>query len=119
MEDTVNVTARNGGALVSYALNQFQALNETRSDFHAETGSVRVEFNAQRWGTLARGQAEWTRHAAPVSERDQLYLAQANAFFDGCAGRPQLLCTLEEGRQALRFNLACLQSWRENRPITL
>jgi predicted dehydrogenase len=119
VEDTVNVTARNGDALVSYALNQFQAPNETRGDFHAETGSVRVEFHAQRWGTMARGLSEWTWHAAPLPERDQLFVAQAHAFLDGCAGQPQLLCTLEEGRQTLRFNLACLRSWRDACPIAL
>jgi len=119
VEDTVNVTARNNGALVSYALNQFQALNETRWDFHAETGSVRVELNAQRWGTLARGETDWTWRAAPVTDRDQLFVAQAAAFLDGCAGLPQALCTLEEGRQTLRFNLACLQSWETQIPIAL
>jgi predicted dehydrogenase len=119
VEDTVNVAARNGDVLVSYALNQFQAVNETRWDFHAETGSVRVELNAQRWGAMARGENEWKWHAAPVPERDQLFVAQAHAFLDGCEGRPQLLCTLEEGWQTLRFNLAALQSWRENRLVTL
>mgnify|MGYP001558542441 CR=1 FL=1 len=119
VEDTVNATARNGAALVSYALNQFQALNETRWDFHADTGSVRVELNAQRWGVLARGETEWTWHAAPIAERDQIYTAQANAFLDGAEGKPNQLCTLEEGIQTLRFNLAALQSWNENRPVTL
>ena len=117
VEDTVNVTAHNDGALVSYALNQFQAVNETRWDFHAETGSVRVELNAQRWGILARGEAEWRWHAAPIAERDQIYAAQAAAFLDGTEGKPNPLCTLEEGIQTLRFNLAALQSWSENRPI--
>jgi len=117
VEDTVNATARNGDVLVSYALNQFQAVNETRFDFHAETGSVRVEFNAQRWGTLARGATEWTWRAAPVSERDQIYAAQATAFLDGCEGKPNPLCTLEEGIQTLRFNLAALRSWQEGQPI--
>lgn len=119
VEDTVNATARNGAALVSYSLNQFQALNETRWDFHAELGSVRVELNAQRWGVLARGETDWKWHAAPVAERDQLFVAQANAFLDGSEGRPTPMCTLEEGRQTLRFNLAALQSWKENRPVTL
>ncbi|SDS49624.1 Gfo/Idh/MocA family oxidoreductase [Opitutus sp. GAS368] len=117
VEDTVNATARNGPALVSYALNQFQAVNETRWDFHADTGSVRVEMNAQRWGVLARGETEWKWHAAPLAERDQIYAAQAAAFLDGTEGKPNPLCTLEEGIQTLRFNLAALQSWSENRPI--
>lgn len=117
VEDTVNVAARNGGALVSYALNQFQAPTETRMDFHAETGSVRVELQANRWGTMARGATEWTWHAFPIAERDRSFIAQANFFLDGCAGLPTPLCSLEEGVQTLRFNLAALQSWRENRPI--
>ena len=117
VEDTVNATARNGAALVSYALNQFQAVNETRWDFHAETGSVRVELNAQRWGVLARGGSDWRWHPAPVTDRDQLFVAQANAFLDAIDGKPNALCTLEEGIQTLRFNLAALQSWSEDRPI--
>jgi predicted dehydrogenase len=119
VEDTVNVTARNGHALVSYALNQFQSPNETRWDIHAETGSVRIEFHAQRWGTLARGATEWTWHAAPIAERDEIYTAQASAFLDGCAGEPNELCTLEEAVQTLRFNLAALASWQEGRPVDL
>ncbi len=117
VEDTVNASARNGGALVSYALNQFQAANDTRWDFHAETGSVRVELNAQRWGVLARGETEWRWHAAPSAERDQIYAAQASAFLAGTEGKPNPLCTLEEGIQTLRFNLAALLSWSENRPV--
>ncbi len=119
VEDTVIVAARQAGALVSYSLNQFQALNETRWDFHAETGSVRVEVNAQRWGTHARGASEWDWTPAPVPDRDSIYTAQANAFLEGCAGMPQPLCTLEEGRQTLRFNLACLRSWETDQPIEL
>ena len=119
VEDTVNVIARNGTTLVSYALNQFQALNETRLEFHAETGSVRIEVHAHRWGRLARGETEWTWHTAPVADRDQIFLAQAHAFLDGCIGKSNSLCTLEEGIQTLRFNLAALQSWSENRPIAL
>jgi predicted dehydrogenase len=113
VEDTVNVSARNGGALVSYALNQFQAVNETRFDFHAETGSVRVELDRQRWGELARGAADWTWHPLPVENRDSLYVAQAAEFLDGCEGRrDSWLCTVEEGIRTLRFNVAALESAR-------
>lgn len=117
VEDTVNVTARNTGALITYSLNQFQAPTETRMDFHAASGSVRVELQAHRWGTLARGSADWTWHTLPATERDQSFIAQAGFFLDGCEGRPQPLCSLEEGIQTLRFNLAALRSWREERPI--
>ncbi|MBL9215644.1 MAG: Gfo/Idh/MocA family oxidoreductase [Opitutaceae bacterium] len=117
VEDTVTVLARNGGAIVSYSLNQFQAPNETRLDFHAETGSVRVEMHAQRWGTLARGDADWRWTPAPVEHRDNLYITQAADFLDGCEGRPTPLCTLEEGIQTLRFNVAALDSWRNSRTV--
>jgi predicted dehydrogenase len=119
VEDTVNAVARNGTIPVVYALNQFQAPNEARWDFHAEFGSVRVESHAQRWGTLARNATEWTWHAAPVPDRDSLFVSQAHAFLDGCEGKANSLCTLAEGIQTLRFNLAALQSWAEKRPITL
>lgn len=119
VEDTVNIAARNGGALVNYALNQFQAPTEVRWDFHAAGGSVRVELHTARWGTIARGKTDWTWHAAPVASRDAIFTDQANAFLNGCEGRPQPLCTLEEGIQTLRFNLAALQSWREGRPVEL
>ena len=57
VEDTVNVLARNAGALVSYTLNQFQAPNELRLDFHAEGGSVRLEEDEHwRWGVQAQGE---------------------------------------------------------------
>ncbi|MBI2497750.1 MAG: Gfo/Idh/MocA family oxidoreductase [Opitutae bacterium] len=119
VEDTVCVTARNGGALVNYALNQFQAPNENRWDFHGEHGSLRIELHAGRWGTLLRGESEWTWRSARVADRDTVFVVQAHAFLDGCEGKEQTLCTIEEGIQTLRFNLAALQSWREARPIDL
>lgn len=117
VEDTVNALGRNGPALVSYALNQFQAPNETRWDFHADFGSVRIELHQQRWGVLARGANDWTWHATPVAERDELYISQAHAFLDGCEGRPNALSTLEEGIQTLRFNVSALRSWETRRPV--
>lgn len=110
VEDTVNATARNGSVMVSYSLNQFGSANETRWDFHLDTGSVRVELHAQRWGTLALGESAWTWFPLPLAARDDMYIAQAHAFLDGCEGRNTLLCSLDEGAQTLRFNLAALQS---------
>jgi len=119
VEDTVNVAARNGDILVNYSLNQFQAVQETRWDFHAEKGTIRCEVHAQRWGTIALGENEWTWHEDPLGERDAMYVAQAHAFLDGCEGKPNALCTLDEGIQTLRFNIAALQSWREGQPVVL
>jgi len=117
VEDTVNVSARNAGVLVNYGMNQFQAPNETRWDFHGEKGTVRVELHGQRWGVLRHGETDWTWTPAPIENRDTLFCAQAHAFLDGCENKPQLLCTLEEGMQTLRFNVAALQSWRTGLPV--
>ena len=119
VEDTVNVVAHNGDILVSYALNQFQAPNEMRIELHAERGSVRIESSAERWGTMAAGETSWNWKPAPVVSRDAVFAAQMNAFFDGCEGKPHPLCTLEEGIQTLRFNLAALQSWRQGKPVEI
>jgi len=119
VEDTVNASARNAGALVNYTLNQFQALNETRWDFHTEKGSVRVELNAHRWGRMALGETEWTWQALPLADRDRMYVAQAHAFLDGCEGVANALCTLDEGLQTLRFNLAALRSCDTALPVSL
>ena len=118
VEDTVAVTARHAGALVSYALNQFQAPNVLQLDFHAARGSVRIDIMAQRWGTFALGAADWTWHAAPVADRDSLYIAQAAAFLDACEGRPTVTCSLEEGLRSIRFNLATFRAWQSGQAVT-
>ncbi len=110
VEDTVNVAARHGSVLVSYAMNQFQAANETRFLIHCESGSVAIESHARRWGALARGHDHWTWHETPPLERDDLFTAQAHAFLDGCEGKPQPLATFDEAVQTLKFNLAALRS---------
>jgi predicted dehydrogenase len=119
VEDTINVAARNGGALVNYALNLFQVPNEMSFLLHAETGSVRVDYQAARVGTLARGASDWTWQQTVVEDRDTLFTLQANAFLDGCEGKPQPLGTVEEGIQTLRATRAALQSWHEGRAIDL
>lgn len=120
VEDTVNVIARNGEALVSYALNQFQAPNELRLDFHAAGGSVRLEEDDHwRWGIQAMGHKTWSWQKDVVMTRYAHFAAQAHAFVDGCEGRPNPLCQLEEGVQTLRFNLAAMKSWKEGAPVTI
>lgn len=119
VEDTVDVVAHNGGALVTYALNQFQAPNEMRFDFHADRGSVRIETNTERWGSLAHGDKDWAWRSAAVANRDALFTAQASAFLDGAEGKATSLCTLEEGIQTLRFNRAALESWRSGRSVEI
>jgi predicted dehydrogenase len=118
VEDTVNVTARHGDVLASYAMNQFQAPNETTMLIHCESGSVKIESAMQRWGVLHRGSSEWTWTQTPL-ERDEIFTAQANAFLDGMEGKPTPLSTFEEAVQTLKFNLAALRSSDSGLPITI
>jgi predicted dehydrogenase len=119
VEDTVSAAARNGEVLVNYSINQFQTPNEGTFLFHCERGSLKVELHEQRWGIWPHGAAGWEYHPAPVKERDDLFVAQANAFLDGMAGGQTELSTVDEALQTLKFNLAALESWRDGRPVNI
>lgn len=119
VEDTVNVTARHGGVLVSYAMTQFQAPNENTLLINGEHGSLKVEGHNRRWGVLMHGDKDWSWHVAAPLERDDLFIAQANAFVDGMDGKPTPLCTFEEAVQTLKFNAAALLSAHTQQPITI
>ena len=119
VEDTVNVTARHGSVLASYAMTQFQAANEAIFEIHCEHGSLKIESHAQRWGSMKLGETAWTWRTAAGLERDDLFIAQANAFLDGMEGFPNPLCTFDEALQTLRFNRAALESAATGQPINL
>lgn len=118
VEDTVHVSLRHtGGALSNLTLNQFQAPNETTYQFNASGGSVKIELHKARWGTFARGAAEWTWHEQKPLDRDGPFERQANAFLDLLEGLPSRLCSLEAGIATLRFNLAALASSASGRRV--
>lgn len=119
VEDTVNVAARNGEVLVNYALNQFQAPNEMTLAVHCERGSVRATGHEQRWSVFRRGATSWVHHQSAPLERDELFIAQANAFLDGMEGGGSPLATLAEAEQTLKFNLAALESARGGHPVAI
>lgn len=119
VEDTVNVTARHGDVLASYAMTQFQAANEAVFEIHCEHGSLKIESHAQRWGIMKRGETAWTWNTTAPLERDDLFIAQANAFLNGMEGQPCALSTFEEAVQTLRFNRAALDSAATGLPITI
>jgi predicted dehydrogenase len=119
VEDTVNIAARHSDVLASYSMNQFQAPNETTVLIHCENGSVKIESHATRWGVMRHGESDWTWEQTALPERDDLFIAQANAFLDGMEGKPTPLCTFDEGVQTLTFNLAALRSSDTGLPITI
>ncbi len=110
VEDTVNIIAQNGEALVSYSINQFQCISENNIELHGEDGSVRIFLHQSRWDSIKRGEVKWTRHEIPEEERDWIFRTQASAFLDMVEEKASILCTLEEGIQTLKFNLAALKS---------
>lgn len=110
VEDTVHVSARHRGAMSNFAMNQFQAPNESTYQFNCAGGSVKIETHNSRWGTFAAGASGWTWHDVAPLDRDGPFLLQANAFLDQMAGQPSRLCTLEAGAATLRFNLSALAS---------
>lgn len=119
VEDTVNVTARHGAILAAYSITQFQAPNENTIQVNCERGSLKIEVHNRRWGFLKHGETDWTWHVTPPLERNDLFIAQANAFLDGMEGQPQSLCTFEEAVQTLRFNEAALRSATTQLPVIL
>lgn len=119
VEDTVCLTARMGNVLASFSINQFQPPNEATYQIHCENGSLKYEFHEQRWAEWPRGAEAWQYHAAPVKERDDLFVAQANAFLDGMTGQRTDLATVEEAVQTLKVSLANLASWRTGKPVNL
>jgi predicted dehydrogenase len=110
IEDTVNISARHGEVLVSYALNQFQAPSESTLQFHTAEGTVKIEYHHQRWGVLMLGEENWTWHDGAVPDRDSHFQDQAAAFLDQMEGLPARLCSLDDAIQTLRFNLTALAS---------
>lgn len=115
VEDTVHVLGRAGGGkvLVSLALNQFMAPNETHVQLNGARGSLAIRFHEQRAGLYRLGDAEWQWTESLVKERDDLFRAQAKNFLAALRGESTPLCSLEDGIRALKINLAALQSGRE------
>lgn len=119
VEDTVHVIARQKGIPASYALNQHQAPNELTITVVCEQGTVRCELHEQRWRWMTEPGENWHDEPGGTLERDELFVVQLQAFFDAIEhGRPPL-CTLDEGIQTLRANLAILQALDEERWIKL
>jgi predicted dehydrogenase len=110
VEDTAHVLARHGPALASYSLNQHQAPNELTLTVVCERGTARLESHESRWRWMTEPAGAWHDEVIPPLDRDTPFVAQANAFLDAVEGRAAPHCTLEEGVQTLRANLAALAS---------
>ncbi len=110
VEDTVVAIARHAGLLASYSLNQHQAPNETSLTVIGEQGTARCELHNCRWRFVDKPGTPWVDHCFGPMERDDWFIAQEKIFLDTLEGKSPPLCTLEEGIQTLKVNLAALQS---------
>jgi predicted dehydrogenase len=110
VEDTVHVLTRQGDVLGCYSLNQHQAPNESVISVMCDRGTVRCEIHNNRWLWMDKPASEWHEEPFGPTERDAAFVAQANAFLDSIEGRTPVLCSLAEGIQTLRVNLAILES---------
>jgi predicted dehydrogenase len=108
VEDTVHVITRQGSVLGSYSLNQHQAPNEGTITIICERGTVRFEFQRHHWRWMTED--EWQDADTVEIERDTLFERQASAFLDAVQQKAEPLCSLDEGLQTLRVNMAALAS---------
>jgi predicted dehydrogenase len=119
VEDTAHVLARQAGGpgepdvLASYTLNQHQAPNEVFVQVACERGTVRCELHGQRLKWMTTPQTDWQAREFGPRERDDAFTAQALMFLDAIEERQPIACTLAEGWQTLRVNLAALASARD------
>mgnify|MGYP002631107492 CR=1 FL=1 len=116
VEDTVHVLARHdGGLMASYSLNQFQSPNESTITVNGTLGTARFEAHHTRWRLMLETGSEWQDESVDALERDDVFIRQAGAFLDGLESGVAPTCSLDDGLQTLRVNLAILQSWEERR----
>jgi predicted dehydrogenase len=121
VEDTVHVLTRHGRVMGSFTLNQYQAPNETTITVVCEHGTVRYENHECRWRWMTQPGKVWNDEPHEPFERDAWFIRQANVFLDVLEGRTTPPCSLDEGLQTLRVNLAALASaeqatWQTVRP---
>lgn len=116
VEDTVNVITDHGGVLGSYGYNQYQAPNEVAITVVCEDGTVRIEQHASRWRWMTDPDPgnDWHDVQFEPAERDTFFVKQANTFLDVIEGKQTPPCTVDEGIQTLRVNLALMRAADES-----
>jgi predicted dehydrogenase len=110
VEDTVHVMTRHGSVMGSYSLNQHQAPSEMTITVVCDRGTARFEGHNSRWRWTLDSKDSWHDEPFEAFERDTFFVNQANAFLDLLEDRALPVCTLEEGLQTLKVNLAALAS---------
>ena len=110
VEDTVHVLTRHGPVMGCFSLNQHQAPTEVSFTVVCEQGTVCAELHRSLVRWMVEPEGEWEITELAKIDRDVMYVRQAKAFLDAAEGTDQPLCTLSEGIQTLKANLAALAS---------
>ncbi len=110
VEDTVNVLARHGRVLASYAYNQHQAPNELTITVVCKRGTARFEYHETRWSWMKKPDTSWQHESLAGFERDTIFVRQAEAFLDALDGKQLPPCTVSDAARTLKVNLAVIQS---------
>lgn len=110
VEDTVHIIARHGAVMATYATNMYQAPNESCITVVCEKGTVRFELHEKRLRFMTEVEGPWEETLHELPDRDAWYVRNANFFLDALEGTSPPLCTLDEGLQTLRVNLAALRA---------
>lgn len=110
VEDTVHLLTRHRSVLGSFSLNQHQPSNESTLTVLCERGAVRFEGHKLRWSSCVEPDSDWQVEESFELDRDDLFVTQARAFLSQLDGESEAACSLAEGLQTLRVNLAALES---------
>ncbi len=110
VEDTVHVITRHGSVLGSFSLNQHQPANESTLTVICDRGTARFESHSASWLSCVEPGTAWQLEEKFTLERDDMFIRQADAFISQLDGKSEAACSLAEGLQTLRVNLAALES---------
>ncbi len=118
VEDTVNVIARHGDVQSSFSMNQHQAPNETTMKIVCQRGTIQIEFHRCRWIWQSEPEQDWQEGSQIELQRDDMFVSQANMFLDAIDSNTRAACSVEDGLQTLKSNLAILRaadtrSWQD------
>lgn len=110
VEDTVHVISRHGNVMGSHTLNLYQAPAENSITVVCEAGTARLELHNHRWRWMQNPNSQWCDEPADIKDRDTYFTLQEHAYLDQLEYGRAPLCSLEEGAQTLRVNVAVFSS---------
>ena len=110
VEDTVHVVTRHGIVLGSFSMNQHQPANEGTLTVICDRGAIRFEYHTASWLSCVEPDSAWQVEEKFTLERDDMFVSQAQAFLSQLDGKSAAACSLAEGLQTLRVNLAALEA---------